>query len=423
MNKTDTVIVGAGPYGLSLAANLSHSKVSFRIFGEPMDTWANYMPKGMFLKSDGFASNLSAPNGAFKLKEFCASRKIPYHDRDIPVDLQTFIAYGLAFQQTHVPMLERCQVVEVSPAPNGFKVLLETGELVLARRVVLACGISHFAFVPPALRAIDSAMVSHSSQVTDPKVFAGKDVTVIGGGASAIDLAVLVHEAGAKTRIITRRAELPFHTKWTPGFWNKLRHPSSGIGPGWRSRMMTRYPHYFRLLPPETRLRIARNYLGPSAGYLMRARAEGKVEVVHNSVVHFAWERYGHPVLEVRNDKGESWEIETDHVIAGTGYRPDMERLGFLAPQLRSELRNLDGYAEVSDKFESSVKGLYFLGLATAASFGPMMRFAFGTEYAAKRLSKHLAATTRDARTYQASAGAKVEQERLLPPHPTERLS
>src|SRR6516165_1462268 len=58
-SEVDVAIVGAGPYGLSLAAHLQALGVEYRVFGRPMDTWRHHMPEGMLLKSDGFASSLS----------------------------------------------------------------------------------------------------------------------------------------------------------------------------------------------------------------------------------------------------------------------------------------------------------------------------------------------------------------------------
>jgi cation diffusion facilitator CzcD-associated flavoprotein CzcO len=424
MNKTDVVIVGAGPYGLSLAAHLAHHGTAFRIFGQPMDTWLNHMPKGMLLKSDGFASNLSTPGDVCTLRDYCATNSIPYHDTDIPVALDTFTSYGLAFQKSQVPMLEDCDVKEIHQAPNGFKVLLETGELLLTRRVVLAVGITHYAFVPPVLRAIDDSLVTHSSQDKSPERFANKDVTVIGSGASSIDLAVLLLEAGARPRIITRKPGLRFHEgpAVNPSLWHRLRHPQSGIGPGLRSRLCTDYPRLFRLLPFKTRLEIVRRHLGPAAGYPMKARTEGRVEVVGNTTVEFASENAGRAVLVLRNHNGDRREIETDHVISATGYRPDMARLQFLSPHLREKIATEEGSCKLSENFESSVKGLYFTGISAAITFGPTMRFAYGSDYTAKRLGKHLASSAELVRATD-PATAKAAQEPLLRPYPKEHLS
>src|ERR1700693_1479549 len=112
----NTAIIGAGPYGLSVAAHFRRRGIPFRIFGRPMDSWLNHMPKGMMLKSDGFASNIYDPDSEFTLKHFCAKRGIEYSDAGIPVRLETFSAYGLAFGERMLPELEDKLVVGLDRA-------------------------------------------------------------------------------------------------------------------------------------------------------------------------------------------------------------------------------------------------------------------------------------------------------------------
>ena len=71
MDRIDVAIIGAGPYGLSLAAHLRAKNVSYRHYGIPMRLWRAAMPQGMYLKSRAFASNLSDPAGAYTLEAFC----------------------------------------------------------------------------------------------------------------------------------------------------------------------------------------------------------------------------------------------------------------------------------------------------------------------------------------------------------------
>ena len=85
--------------------------------------------------------------------------------------------------------------------------------------------------------------------------------------------------------------------------------------------------------------------------------------------------------------------MTADHIITATGYRVDISRLDFLDPKLQSAMRCDDGAPRLSRHFESSTPGLYFIGTAAANSFGPMLRFAYGAGFAARRLSRHLAAT------------------------------
>jgi hypothetical protein len=102
----DTAIVGAGPYALSLAAHLGHRGVDFRIFGRPMQFWRRHMPKGMMLKSDGFASSLSAPQPDSSLADYCGANDLAYHDTHLPVPLSVFTDYALDFQRRFVPSIE-----------------------------------------------------------------------------------------------------------------------------------------------------------------------------------------------------------------------------------------------------------------------------------------------------------------------------
>jgi hypothetical protein len=92
--------------------------------------------------------------------------------------------------------------------------------------------------------------------------------------------------------------------------------------------------------------------------------------------------------LHLRAADGSEREIVADHVIAATGYKVDMESLAFLNSDIRSKVKCISGMPVLSSSFESSVPGLYFVGLAAANSFGPVMRFAFGAGFAARRLTQ-----------------------------------
>ena len=109
--SSKVAIIGAGPYGLSIAAHLRANSIDFRIFGSPMHSWRMRMPAGMFLKSEGFASSLQDPAGRFTLERFCAERGVRYAAKNVPVSLETFTEYGLAFQHQIVPNLEEKAVV------------------------------------------------------------------------------------------------------------------------------------------------------------------------------------------------------------------------------------------------------------------------------------------------------------------------
>lgn len=397
-DSVDVAVVGAGPYGLSIAAHLQGRGVEHRIFGKPMDSWRAHMPQGMFLKSDGFASNLSDPAGALTLRQYCSEQRIPYADAGLPVALDTFSGYGIEFQKRMAPGLEQTTVESVRPAPQGFRLRLATGETAFARRVALAVGITHFAHIPPEIAHLSSELASHSFAHRRLERFKGRSVVVLGGGSSALDLAGLLHEMGAEVTLIARRRALNFHTKaLSPNrpLWQRLRHPKSGLGPGLRSRFYANAPGMFHYLPESLRLRIVRRTLGPSGGWFIREKVIGRVPLILGTEIQRASVQDYKVRLEFRGADGKPFDITADHVIAATGYRPELARLPFLDETLRARIDAVHGAPVVSTAFESSVPGLYFVGLSAANSFGPVMRFAFGADFAARTVARALARSSR----------------------------
>lgn len=389
------VIIGAGPYGLSIAAHLRQLNVPYRIFGKPLDTWTSHMPKGMDLKSDGFASNLIDLEGKGTLAHYCSSHSLDYHPTELPVSLELFNAYASDFQRRFVPDLDDRTVVSLDHVDNQFTLRLDDGEVLRSPIVVAAVGIAHFAFIPPQLRELPRDLMSHGSEHGELDQFAGKDVTVVGGGASAVDLATLLYEAGAKTRLLHRGTRISFGSQPTRGprsLWKRIRHPSSGLGPSLRSWLCENFPGVFRYLPDDARLTIVRRHLGPSSAWHMRARFEAGVDAVLRKEIEQAESVNGRVKLSLRDSEGNRDVLLTDHVVAATGYAVDLRRLGFLSPSLIAAIRTHANMPVLSGRFESTAPGLYFVGPPAQNSFGPLMRFMVGAKYAAPLVARHLAA-------------------------------
>jgi len=391
----EVAIVGAGPYGLSIAAHFRRRGIPFRIFGKTMDSWASHMPDGGCLKSDGFASNIYDPDSTFTLRQFCAEQGIEYADTGIPVRLETFAAYGFAFKKRMLADLDERMIENIDRTPDGFVLRLEGGETLEARRVILAVGITHFEYVPENLAHLPSEFLTHSYQHKNLEQFRGKSVVVIGAGASAIDLAGLLRDAGADVQLTARPTELRFHTapkdQKPRTWWDNVRHPSSGLGPGMRSRFFSDAPHVFYHLPESLRLKIVRTTLGPSAGWFARDKLIGRVPLVLGFTPEGAEVKGGKVHLRLRGNDGSRRELVADHVVAATGYKVTMDRLKFLAPGVRSKIKTVSDTPVLKSNFESSVPELYFVGLAAANSFGPVMRFAFGASFAAETLTETMA--------------------------------
>jgi thioredoxin reductase len=360
-----------------------------------MYTWQTHMPKGMRLKSEGFASSLYDPARSFTLAHYCKKRGIPYADQGLPVPLETFISYGLEFQKLFVPELEDKRVVSLTKSSNRFEVGLENGEMLGARHVVNAVGLCYFENIPFVLSKLSEQFVTHSSSHVDVGQFKGREVAVVGAGASALDLAALLNQAGASVQLVARAPAIKFHSqgKSNRSLWERIQNPTTGLGPGWRSLFCVRGPLVFRHLPEQFRLDFVQKHLGPAPAWFVRDQVVGKVPFILGVKITEASVRDNRVSLQLSGDNGAGRTLVTDHVIAATGYKVDLRSITYLGSDLRAGIHSLEESPVLTSNFETSIPGLYFVGASAANSFGPLMRFAFGAQFAANRLVKHLAAT------------------------------
>ena len=392
-DAVDVAVIGAGPYGLSLAAHLSAAGVDYRQFGMPMRLWREFMPKGMYLKSQGFASNLSDPGGKRTLEAFCAATGRPYASYGLPVALDTFVAYGQWFQSELGLAVEEALVTDVAREDGGFRLKVDNGSEVTARKVVVAVGVEHFAFVPDFLTGLPDNLVTHASAHADLAAFSGQQVFVIGAGQSALESAALLHENGADVTVLVRKDEVLWNGEPLPldrPLPQRLREPESGLGSGWSSWFYSNHPEAYRHLPSNTRVYRARTALGPAGAAWLRSRVEGQFSVLTGHAVTAAEAQGSRVRLEVTAG-GTRKELTADHVIAATGYRWDVSKLRFLSGDIQSALRGVAGTPVVGRSYESSVRGLYFIGPLVAPTFGPVMRFVFGSYHPAAIVCGQLA--------------------------------
>jgi thioredoxin reductase len=393
MRNCDVAIIGSGPYGLSIAAHLKAAGVDFRIFGSPMEFWFKHMPKGMHLKSEGFASSLYEPSGLFTLKNYCEERGLEYTDLGTPVPLEVFASYGIEFQKRYVPELEAPKVQAVELSEIGFRVSVQGDETFMARRVVVAVGQTYYPYVPPEFENLPSSLLSHSSEHSSLDQFKGKEVAIVGAGASALDLAALLVECGAFVRVIARAPQIRFQDPpetRTPTLVERMRAPLTGIGLGWKLWTCAKLPLLFRLMPEQFRIDKVRRVLGPAPSWFIKERVVGKVAFELGATVKAVRSEGGRVILDLEDTRLASRQVRADHLIAATGFRTDLRKLTFLEENMLQRVKRVENSPALSSNFESSVPNLYFVGVTAANTFGPLLRFAFGAGFAAPRISRHL---------------------------------
>jgi hypothetical protein len=387
--RADAVVIGAGPYGLATAARLAAGGLTVRTFGEPMESWRERMPVGMYLKSTPSASSISAPSVGSTLADFRAATGEEPLVGHRPVPIDSFIRYGLWFMDRNVPEVERTRVARVAGERSGFSVVLGDGEEFEAASVVVATGLDGFAHVPRELGGVTS--VSHSSDHRDLSRFAGERVAVIGAGQSALENAAILHEHGADVEVFVRAPRVLFadppadvsrHGRGT------VLKPESPLGPGWSLFTFSHLAGGFRRLPASARIRLVATVLGPFGAWWLRDRVEGCVPVHLGHRLEGAACDGDQVTLVFAGSFGERRVGGFDHVMAATGYRVDVDGLHFLDAGLRRDVaRSAGTWPALGPSFDSSVPGLYFTSLAAAATFGPLMRFVAGTGFAARRVA------------------------------------
>ncbi len=196
--------------------------------------------------------------------------------------------------------------------------------------------------------------------------------------------------------LVSRRTVLKFHGRPEVGkarsWWQKIQRPQTGIGPGWRLRFCADAPMLFHHLPESLRLEAVRRILGPSGGWFTKDKVVGKVPLLLGCTTCSApRSRTAACGFSFVAADGSEREVLTEHVIAATGYKVDLDRLKFLSAEIRSKLKVVNGAPVLSSSFESSMPGLYFAGITAANSFGPVMRFAFGAGFAARTITRAVA--------------------------------
>lgn len=388
----EVAVVGAGPYGLSVAAHLA-PRVRVCVFGRPMRTWRELMPPDMLLRSDWEHTNLSAPDDLGTIDRWTIETG---EVRTEPLPLQMFLRYADWFVRRFVPDVDDSRITELGRFDDRFWLRTDDGRLVRARNVVLALGVTPFPFVPEVLRSLGPEHLSLAAQVQRPGSLDGRRVVVVGGGQNALEAALGAVRAGAASVDVLVRSRVRWFAGREPSEERgrirtalcRLAYPIVGFGPPPLNRLVL-HPELFAKMPEGLRRRLSARLLRSGGSPWLREQLDGRVGF-----------REGASIVRVRPGKhgvslhlGDGGVIEADHLIVACGYRFDMERIDFLTPELRPRVdRSSAGWPVLTDTLESTCAGLYFVGYPSEGRFGPLVRFVEGTRFAAQRCSASFAA-------------------------------
>ncbi len=341
------------------------------------------MPKGMLLRSPLAGSHLSDPSRSLTLQAY---QKTSGNQITAPLPLYRFTDYGRWFQSQAVPDLDSRKVDRVEKNGAGFRLTLEDGETWKARRVIIAAGIMPFAWQPPEFKHLPFTLASHACAHCELSRFAGKKVAVIGAGQSALESAALLREMGAEVEVFVRAPFVRWlwRQKWFHTFKPvaRLLYAPPDVGQAGLSHIVAR-PNLFRRLPRPVQDRWGKRAIRAAGAAWLNPRC-APIRIKTSTSVISASPRGERLSLRL----SDNTERFVDHMLLATGYRVDISRYPFLTGQILESIRRINGYPQLDSGFQTSMPGLHFLGAPAAWSFGPLMRFVAGAEFASRAVTR-----------------------------------
>ncbi len=384
--RLDVAVVGAGPYGLSVAAHLAGRRV--RTFGEPMETWRTRMPPYMLLRSDWKETSLSAPGNLGSIDRWA---RVVGEEREEPIPLQKFLRYAEWFRQTFVPEGDPSDVAALERAPDGYRLTTAAGDELDVREAVVAVGAVPFAYAPPPLGEAVGGRVAFATSLQDYEPYRGRRVVVVGGGQGGLESASLAIRAGADVELIVRSSLRWFADREPHRPRGRVRqrlyrlaYPVVGYGPPPLNRLAL-HPDVFAALPAGARRQLSARILRAGGSPWLREEVERSVNVTEGVGV-VGIDQNG--VVRLRLSDGSV--READAVILAAGFRFSLDRLTFLSESMRRAIALEDGWPQLDRGFRSTERGLLFVGFAAEHRFGPIARFIPGTGFTANRVREAL---------------------------------
>ena len=376
MIHTQLLVVGAGPYGLSIAARAKDAGIDALVMGEPMEFWRMNMPERMLLRS-GLDWHLDA-SGVLSLRAYLAERGLdPAHVTPLPVGL--FIEYAAWFR-TAAGLSIWCEFVQdITPAGERFDVRLKDGERIIADAVVATTGVARFGSLPDWVdRSLPRDRYSHTCELVRFDWLRGARCLIVGGRQSAFEWAALLNEAGVAAVHITYRHDTPAFVESDWAFVDEYIDRTINVAGWYRHLPAAEREAVSQRFWAEGRLKLE-PWLTPrlSAPTIQRWP---QTEVTACCVL---------PSGEIQVNLSNGERIIVDHVLLGTGYAADASKVSYL----RGVFENVeiaDGSPVLDEYFQSSVPGLFFAGFLAIRDFGPFFGFVRGCPAAATLIVRAL---------------------------------
>ena len=377
--ETDLLIIGAGPFGLAMAAHARHLGIDHLTVGKPMEFWQVNMPEGMLLRS-ACDWHLD-PMDVDTIERFLQTQGLTPADVE-PLSRSFYLSYVRWFrEQKGIESVPRYvqRLDHIKKRPNLFQATMEDGRTINANRMVVALGLKYFKNAPrELLERLPTGRFSHTCDLVDFGPFKGKRCLIIGGRQSAFEWTALLNEAGAATVHVSHRHDSPAFAK---SDWSWVNPMVQGMvdNPGW-----------FRNLSPEEKDAVNGRFWAEGRlkvePWLKSRVMKETVRLWPNTRVVSCKELSGGGLL-VTLDNGEC--LTVDHIILATGYKVEMNRVPFLVRgNIVDELKTRNGYPVLDEHLQTNIPGLFFTSMAAAQDFGAFFAFTISVRASAKLMGQ-----------------------------------
>jgi cation diffusion facilitator CzcD-associated flavoprotein CzcO len=367
-DRTDLLVVGAGPYAYSAAAFARDNGIETRIVGHRMGFWRKHMPVEMFLRS-GPDWHLDG-GGEHTFEAFFEDRGLRPADFD-PIPISVFLDYTEWFRERKRLDLDERLVTGLTTSNAGFVATMDDGATITADKVLAAPGIGYFPNLPEWYADLPAPRRSHTCDLVSFDSFAGARVVIIGGRQSAYEWAALLCDHDAEHVDVVHRHSTPRFGKVSWGFVDQYVDQTLTHRGWWRGLSVERQ----RAIAAEF-WQVGRLTLEP----WLVPRIPDTIVTSHPGCAVVATAVGEHDVTLTLSD-GEA--LTADHVVFASGYRADLARVPYLGGVL-DRVSLTEGFPDLTEGLETSLAGLYMTGFASTRDFGPFYGFTKGCPSAAR---------------------------------------
>ena len=357
--KTNILIVGAGPYGLSLANYLAYQKKDFIIVGKSMELWREHTFDNMDLRSDVATSTIIHPENKYSFENYCAKNGHSIEDLKGMLPVTTFRHYLNWCEKSYDFKVQKDYVVKVETKNGKFTSKLKSGVKIESEKIVFATGVAHHLNIPEEIKSnakksgSKKLKILHSYDTAGIAKLKKKNVLVIGAGQSAAEsIDVLLQNSNS----------VDWHSRQKPIFFKEPLNI-----PKWLFNIIVYSAWVVRAIPPA----ISKRLLSIFSATTITPNFQ--------------------PMMEKLNQLKDLPDLSRyDIIITATGYRYDIRTMDFIGKSILSQLKLRKQMPYVNSAFETSIKGMHFIGPIIEQYFGPAMKFMIGAHYAAPKLSSRL---------------------------------